>query len=57
MTVVKYGSIAWVLQNRDKFPEEDVFQRNCLRIVLPTRLMDHISKKKALRKVWFKLAF
>ena len=37
MTVVKYGSESWVLQKEDK-DLLDVSQRNCLRIVLGTRL-------------------
>jgi len=39
MTVVKYGSEAWVLQKADE-DLLDVFQRNCLRIFLGVRLTD-----------------
>ena len=42
MTVVKYGSEAWTLRKADE-NLLDVFQRNCLRIVLGTRLTDRIS--------------
>jgi len=41
MTVVKYGSEAWALQKADE-NLLDVFQRNCLRIVLGTQLTDRI---------------
>jgi len=36
MTVVKYGSEAWALRKEDE-NLLDVFQRNCLRIVLGTQ--------------------
>ena len=39
MIVVKHGSEAWALRNADE-NLLDVFQRNCLRIVLDTRLTD-----------------
>ena len=39
MTVVKYASEAWALQKTDE-DLLDVFQRNCLGIVLGTRLTD-----------------
>ena len=42
MTVVKYGSEAWALRKTDG-DLLDVFQRNCLHIVLDTRLTDRIS--------------
>jgi len=41
MTAVKYGSEAWVLRKTDA-DLLDVFQRNCLRIVLGTRQTDRI---------------
>jgi len=40
MTVVKYGSEAWALRKADEYLL-DVFQRNCLRIFLGTRMSDH----------------
>ena len=45
MTVVQYGSEAWALR---KLEENllDVFQRNCLRIVLGTWLTDRISNSR-----------
>ena len=49
MTVVKYGSEAWALQKA----EEDllnVFQRNCLRIVLGDRMNDRISNSRLYEK-------
>ena len=49
MTVVKYGSEAWVLRNADE-NLLDVFQRNCLRIVLGTRLTDRISNSRLYEK-------
>ena len=49
MTVVKYCSKAWVLQKTDE-NLLDVFQRNCLRIVLGTRLTDRISNSKLYEK-------
>ena len=45
MTVVKYGSEVWALRKT----EEDllfVFKRNCLRIVLGTRLANRISNSR-----------
>ena len=45
MTVVQYGSEAWVLRKADE-NLLDVFRRNCLRIVLGTRLTDHISNSR-----------
>ena len=49
MTVVKYGFEAWALRKA----EENllgVFQRNCLRIVLGTRLTDRISNSMLYEK-------
>ena len=46
MTVVKCGSKAWALRKAD----EDVFQRNYLRIVLGTLLTDRISKSRLYEK-------
>ena len=43
MTVVKYGSEVLVLRKADE-ALLDVFQRNCLRVVLGTWLTDRISK-------------
>ena len=48
MTVVKYGSEAWVLQNTDDLL--DVFQINCIRTVLGTRLTDRISNSRLYEK-------
>ena len=45
MTVVKYGSEAWALRKADE-NLLDVCQRNCLRIVLGTRLTDCISNSR-----------
>jgi hypothetical protein len=45
MLVVKYGSEAWVLRKVDE-ALLDVFQRNCQRIVLGTRLTDLISNSR-----------
>ena len=45
MTGVKYGSEAWVLRKADENLLDD-FQRNCLRIVLGTRLTDRISNSR-----------
>ena len=45
MTVVKYGSEAWVLQKADK-DLLVVFRGNCLRVVLGTRLTDCISNSR-----------
>jgi len=45
MTVMKYGSEAWTIRKAD----EDllyVFHRNCIQIVLGTRLTDHISNSR-----------
>ena len=49
MTVVKYGSEAWVLR---KAGENllDIFQRNCLRIVLGARMTDRISNCRLYEK-------
>ena len=44
-TVVKYGSETWVLRNMEE-DLLDIFKRNCPRIVLDTRLTDHISNNK-----------
>ena len=44
-TVVKYGSEAWTLRKADE-DLLDVFQRNCLRIVLGTRLTDRFSNNR-----------
>ena len=49
MTVVKYGSEAWALQKADE-NSLDVFQRNCLHIVLGTQLTDHISNSRLYEK-------
>ena len=49
MTVVKYGSEAWALQKADE-NLLDVFQRNCLRIVLGTQLTDRISNSRLYEK-------
>ena len=49
MTVVKYGSEAWALRKADE-NLLDVFQRNCLRIVLGTRLTDRISNSRLYEK-------
>ena len=49
MTVAKYGSEAWVLRKADEYLL-DVFQRNCLRIVLGTRLTDRISNSRLYEK-------
>ena len=49
MTVVKYGSEAWTLQKADE-NLLDVFQRNCLRIVLGTRLTDCILNSRLYEK-------
>ena len=45
MTVVKYGSEAWPLRKGDD-NLLDVFQRNCLRIVLSTRLTNCVSNSR-----------
>ena len=49
MTVVKYGSEAWALRKADE-NLLDFFQRNCLRIVLGTRLTDRISNSRLYEK-------
>ena len=49
MTVVKYGSEAWALRKANK-DLLDVFQRNCLRNVLSTRLTARISKSRLCEK-------
>ena len=49
MTVVKYSSEAWALRKADE-NLLDVFQRNCLRIVLGTWLTDRISNSRLYRK-------
>ena len=49
MTVVKYGSEAWTLRKVDENLLDD-FQRNCLRIVLGTRLTDRISNSRLYEK-------
>ena len=49
MTVVKHGSEARALQKVDE-NLLDVFQRNCLRIVLGTRLTDRISNSRLYEK-------
>jgi hypothetical protein len=45
MIVVKYDSEAWALRKADE-DLLDVFQRNCLRIVLGTRLTERISNSR-----------
>ena len=49
MTVVKYGSEAWTLRKADE-DLLDVFQRNCLQIVLSTWLTDRNSNSKLYEK-------
>ena len=49
MTVVKYGPEAWALRKADE-NLQDVSQRNCLRIVLGTRLTDRISNSRLYEK-------
>ena len=49
MTVVKYGSEAWALRKADE-NLLDVFQGNCLRIILGTRLTDRISNSRLYEK-------
>ena len=44
-TMVKYGSEAWLLRKTDEDLLE-VFQSNCLWIVLGTRLSDGISNSR-----------
>ena len=48
MTVVKYGSEAWALRKADENLLD--LQRNCLRIVLGTRLTDYISNSRLYKK-------
>ena len=47
--MVKYGFEAWALQKADE-NVLDVFQRNCLWIVLGTRLADRISNSRLYEK-------
>ena len=49
MTMVKYGSEAWVQRKADEVLL-GVFQRNCLRTVLGTRLTDRISNSRLYKK-------
>ncbi|XP_065570475.1 uncharacterized protein LOC136033594 [Artemia franciscana] len=49
MTVVKYGSEALALRKTDE-NLLDVFQRNCLRIILGTRLTDRMSNSRLYEK-------
>ena len=49
MTVVKCGSEAYMLRKADE-NLLDVFQRNCLRIVLGTRMTDRISNSRLYEK-------
>jgi len=49
MAVVKYGSEAWALRKADE-GLLDVFQRNCLRVVLGTRLTDRNSNIRLYEK-------
>jgi hypothetical protein len=49
MRVVKCGSEAWVLRKADEYLL-NVSQRNCLRIVLGTRLTDRISNGRLYKK-------
>ena len=49
MTVVKHGSEAWVLGKADE-DLLDVFQRNCMRVVMGTRLTDRISNSRLYKK-------
>jgi hypothetical protein len=49
MTVVKYGSEAWTLRKADE-DLLDMFQRNCLGIVVGTRLTDRISNNRLFEK-------
>ena len=49
VTAVKYGSKAWALRKADE-DLQDVFQRNCLRIVRGTRLTDCISNSRLYEK-------
>ena len=54
MTVEKYGSKTGVLQKleEDMF---DVFQRNCLRNVLGTRLTESFKSYKSFYSLYYKL--
>ena len=45
MTVIKYGSEAWALRKADE-NSLDIFQRNCLRIVLGTKITDPILNSR-----------
>ena len=49
MTVVKYGSEALAVR-KEEGNLVDVFQRNCLWIVLGTRLTDHILNSRLYEK-------
>ena len=49
MTVVKYSTEAWALRKADE-NVLDVFQRNCLRIVLGSLLTDRISNSRLYEK-------
>ena len=49
MTVVKYGSEAWLFRKADE-ALQDVFQKDYLRIVLGTRLTDRISNSRLYEK-------
>ena len=49
MTVVKYGSEAWALRKADK-NLLDVFQKDCTRVVIDTRLTDRISNSRLYEK-------
>ena len=55
MTVVKYGSEVCALRKTDE-GLLDIFQRNCLRIVLVTRLNDRISNSSLYEK-WGSILF
>jgi hypothetical protein len=48
-TVVKYGSEVWGLEKSDE-DLLDVFQRNCLQIVLGTHVTDHVSNCRLYKK-------
>ena len=49
MTVVKYGTETWTLRKAEE-DLLDIFQRNCLRIVLGTRLTDLIFNSRLYEK-------
>ena len=49
MIMVKYGSEAWALLKTEE-DLLDLFQRNCIRIVLGTRLTDCISNSRLYEK-------